>query len=150
MEKTPRTTRSPESPLARTEKANINFPVLASLKIEATNDDESIYLVSSDGLFKSEKISQIKPPSQPGRKGSALGKLSSSKTSITRINNYPENIEVVVDFVYDHLANSLCASYYRRSLCNCKVQTLHSPNEMMDLLLVEDDARIGFFTETNK
>ena len=90
----------PESPLAKTEKANINFPVLASMKIVGTNEDENIFLVSSDGLFKSEKINMIKPPARNGGK-SALGKLSSNKTSIKHINNYPENLEVVVDYVYE-------------------------------------------------
>ena len=140
----------PESPLARTEKANINFPVLASLKIEATNDDESIYLVSSDGLFKSEKISQIKPPSQSGRK-SALGKLSSSKTSITHINNYPENLEVVVDFVYE----SSSPTVYVPAITDARYVTVeyrHCILQMPDdgFTPRKDDARIGFFmTQVN-
>ena len=57
----------PESPLSKTEKANINFPILASMKIIAS-DEDSMFLVSSDDLFKSEKIIRIKPPTRPGSK----------------------------------------------------------------------------------
>ena len=52
----------PESPLARTEKANINFPVIASLKIEATNDDENIYLCLRTAYSKARKSAKLNHP----------------------------------------------------------------------------------------
>ena len=140
----------PESPLAKTEKANINFPVLASLKIVATNDDNTIFLISSDGLFKSEKINRIKPPSRPGSKP-ALGKLSSEKTRIKHINNYPENLEVVVDYVYE----STSPNVYVKAITDARYVTVgyrHCILQMPEdgFIPRKDDARIGFFmTQVN-
>ena len=107
---------NPESPLSKAEDANINSPILASLKILGEDSAGTTYLISGDALFLSEKISMIKPPSRSGRK-SALGMLSKEKTKITEFNNYPENLEVKVDYVYDNASpsvysNSLTASSY--------------------------------------
>lgn len=140
----------PESPLSKTEKANINFPVLASMKIEATNDSNSVYLVSSDALFKSEKINQIKPPSRQGGK-SALGKLSSEKTKITHINNYPENLEIVVDYVYE----SSSPTVYVAAITDARYVTVEYRHCILQMpedgfTPRKDDARIGFFmTQVN-
>ena len=135
----------PESPLAKTEKANINFPVLASLKIVASNDDNSLFLISSDGLFKSEKINRIKPQTRPGSKP-LLGKLSNEKTSITNINNYPENLEVVVDYVYE----SSSPSVYVEAITDARYVTVEYRHCILQMpkdgfTPRKDDARIGFF-----
>ena len=140
----------PKSPLAKTEKANINFPVLASLKIVASNDDNSLFLVSSDGLFKSEKINRIKPQTRTGSKP-ALGKLSNEKTSITHINNYPENLEVVVDYVYE----SSSPSVYVAAITDARYVTVEYRHCILQMpedgfTPRKDDARIGFFmTQVN-
>jgi hypothetical protein len=144
----------PESPLAKTEDANINTPILASLKIEAMdigNDStETLYLISSDELFLSEKVAMIKPPSRPGSK-SPLGKLSADKTKITDFNNYPENIEVVVDYVYDNPNPSkggTAVTDARYITVSYRHAILEMPSE--GFTPRRDDARIGFFmTEVN-
>ncbi len=141
---------NPESPLSRSEQANINTPILASLDIKATEGEDSIFLISGDALFLSEKISMIKPPSRPGSK-SALGKLSSSKTKITDFNNYPENLEVIVDFVYDNSNPSVRAS----ALTDARYITVGYRHALMQMpedgfTPRQDDARIGFFmTQVN-
>lgn len=133
----------PESPLSKVQDANINRPILASLKILAK--DSASYLVSADAIFLSEKISMIKPPARPGSK-SALGKLSKDKSKVTHINNYPENLEVVVDFVYDNpnpqvWAEALTDSRY------ITVAYRHAFLEMPDdgFTPRRDDQRIGYF-----
>ena len=144
----------PDSPLSRTEKANINTPILASLKIEASdlgNDStETLYLISSDELFLSEKVAMIKPPSRPGSK-SPLGKLSRDKTKITGLNNYPENIEVVVDYVYDNpnpSTGGTAVTDGRYITVSYRHAILEMPAE--GFTPRRDDARIGFFmTEVN-
>ncbi len=140
---------NPESPLSKTEKANINFPILASMKIIAS-DEDSTFLVSSDDLFKSEKINRIKPPTRPGSK-SALGKLSKDKTSITHINNYPENLEVVVDYVYE----SSNPTVYTTAITDARYVTVKYRHCILQMpedgfRPRKDDARIGFFmTQVN-
>jgi len=140
----------PESPLSLSENANINTPILASLDIKGTEGKDSIFLISGDALFLSEEISMIKPPSRPGSK-SALGKLSSSKTKITDFNNYPENLEVIVDYVYDNANPSVHAS----ALTDSRYITVGYRHALMQMpedgfTPRQDDARIGFFmTQVN-
>jgi hypothetical protein len=136
----------PESPLSKAEEANINSPILASLSIIGIDSAGTTYLISGDALFLSEKIAMIKPPSRSGQK-SALGKLSKDKTKITEFNNYPENLEVTVDYVYDNASPSVYASAltdsryisvsYRHALLQMPEESGFTPRK--------DDARIGFF-----
>ena len=133
----------PESPLAKAEDANINRPILASLKILAK--DSASYLVSADAIFLSEKMSMIKPPTRPGGK-SAFGKLSRDKSKITNINNYPENLEVVVNYVYD----SSNPQVWAEALTDSRYVTVgyrHAFLEMPEdgFTPRRDDQRIGFF-----
>ena len=73
------------------------------MKIEGQDSSKTVHLVSGDDLFLKEDFEMIKRPSRrPGE--SVLGKLSRDKTKIHRINNYPENTEVIVDYVYDNPA----------------------------------------------
>jgi hypothetical protein len=145
---------NPESPLTKTEHANINTPILASLKIAAKdlgNDTtEALYLISSDAIFLSEKVTMIKPPSRPGSK-SPLGKLSQDKTKITDFNNYPENLEVVVDYVYDNpnaTTGGTAITDARYITVSYRHAILEMPAE--GFTPRRDDARIGFFmTEVN-
>jgi hypothetical protein len=140
----------PESPLSRSEHANINTPILASLEIKATEGEDSIFLISGDDLFLSEKISMIKPPSRPGRK-SALGKLSDNKTKIKDFNIYPENLEVRVDYVYDNANPTVQAS----ALTDSRYITVGYRHALLQMpedgfTPRKDDARIGFFiTQVN-
>jgi hypothetical protein len=140
----------PESPLSRAEDANINSPILASLKIIAVDKSDSVFLVSADDLFKSEKINMVKPPTRHGGK-SALGKLSKEKTHITAFNNYPENLEVIVDYVYE----SSNPSVHATALTDSRYITVgyrHAILQMPDdgFSPRKDDSRIGFFmTQVN-
>lgn len=141
---------NPESPLSKSDNANINTPILASLKIEAkdeaTDSVTATYLVSGDLVFLSEKISMIKAPNHGSRK-SALGKLSKDKTKILEINNYPENLEIVVDYVFDNpnptgrssaFTDSRYISVsYRHALLQMPEEDGFTPRK--------DDARIGYF-----
>ena len=65
----------PDNALIKAADANLNTPILASVKIEA--EDSTGYVISADDLFLRENLQMVKPPSRPGRKP-ALGKLSST------------------------------------------------------------------------
>ena len=56
----------PENALSKAADANLNTPILASLKIEA--EDSTGVIVSADALFLKEELQMVKPPSRPGRK----------------------------------------------------------------------------------
>ena len=65
----------PENPLAKAKKANINNPIIASIEIEATSKNDSIYLIKTDELFKKEWLSQI-DFNDSEKDESKLGKLN--------------------------------------------------------------------------
>lgn len=88
----------PSSPLSRAAAANLNTPVLASMEIEAETTGQGC-LISGDELFLTEHMQLVKPPTE-GK--SVLGKLNDDKSKIVRIDNYPENTEIAVEYVYDN------------------------------------------------
>lgn len=130
--------------LSKAKNANINTPIIASEKIEAKND--SVYLISGDGLFLSEKFQMVKPPSSPNFP-SLLGGLSKSKTKVTSVNNYPENSEISVQYVYDNPSPRRGASSAVTDVRSISVKYRHSILAMPenDFQPRPDDPRIGFF-----
>ncbi len=89
--------------ISKSADANINKPILASLKIAAEEGDN--YLIKADELFLVENLSQIKPSPNPNAKpGStfSLGSLSKEKTKFSSLKNYPKNTDIIVEYVYDN------------------------------------------------
>ena len=134
-----------DSPLARAAGANINTPIIASLKIEGADSTKTVHVISGDALFLKEDFEMIKRPSRkPGE--SVLGKLSREKTKIHHINNYPENTEVIVDYVYDNPAPRSGGSALedaRAVTVRYQHSLLQMPND--GFIPRADDARLGFF-----
>ena len=87
----------------------------------------------------------IKRPSRrPGE--SVLGKLSRDKTKIHRINNYPENTEVIVDYVYDNPAPKTGGA----ALEDARFVTVRYQHSLLNMpedgfMPRPDDARVGYF-----
>ena len=80
-----------ENAISKSADANINKPILASLKIVAEDGDD--YLIKADELFLVESLSQIKPSPNPrATPGSSfsLGTLSKEKTKFASLRNYPK------------------------------------------------------------
>jgi hypothetical protein len=94
---------NPKSPLSRSAEANISHALLASEKIAASDEAKGEYLIDADELFLSEKLHQVKPAPMPGMPpGSfSLGSLAKSKTKYNQVRNYPENTDLVVQYVYE-------------------------------------------------
>ncbi|MCX6858450.1 MAG: DUF5117 domain-containing protein, partial [Verrucomicrobia bacterium] len=89
----------PQSPLARSAKANISHAVLASESIVASDDGG--VLVSAGNLFLKESLVMVKPSGADGSK-SVLGKLSDTKSKFLALNGYPDNTIVTVEYVYEN------------------------------------------------
>lgn len=135
----------PNTELSRAAEANINNPLLASEKIEATSKDKKKFLMDGDAIFLSEKFKLIKHPAAPGEK-SALGTLSKDKTRVTGINNYPENTEVSVSYVFDNAAPSIGGA----ALADARVITIEYQHSLLavpenNFKPRRDDARVGYF-----
>jgi hypothetical protein len=135
------------SELSKAANANINDPILASEKIEATSKDKKSMLIDGDAVFLSEKFQMIKFPSPPGFPPGVLGGLSSGKTKLDRINNYPQNTEVVVNYVYENSS----PMFYTEALAdprNITISYQHTILEMPknDFQPRADDPRVGYFS----
>ena len=93
------------SALSRAAGANISPAVIASLPVVARDSATGTMLVKADELFLSEQLSQIKaspnPNARPGTQF-MLGELSREKTKYLALRSYPENTDVIVEYVYDN------------------------------------------------
>lgn len=139
------------SPLSRASHANINEPILISEKIAATSKDKKTYLLDGNAIFLSEKFQMVKPPSNPKRP-SFLGGLSKSKSKVVKINNYPQNTDVIVDYVYDNKNPRRGGSSAATDPRSVTIKYQHSLLEMPDndFKPRRDDARMGYFmTQVN-
>ena len=134
----------PNNALSKAADANLNTPILASLKVEA--EDSSGVVISADALFLKEELQMVKPPTRPGRR-SALGKLSKTKSKVVHVVNYPENTEVSVDYVYDTSSPNVGGSQF----VDGRVVTVGYRHALLPMpedgfTPRADDPRIGFFT----
>ncbi|WP_306644000.1 zinc-dependent metalloprotease [Sanyastnella coralliicola] len=137
--------------LAKAAEANINTPIIASLSIEAMDEDSGVYIVSADKIFLSETFQMIKPPSSPAFP-SFLGGLSKGKTKILDINSYPANTDISVEYVYDNPAPRRGGSSAATDVRYVSIRYQHSLIEMPDndYQPRRDDPRIGYFmTQVN-
>ena len=133
----------PNHALSKAADANLNTPILASLKVEA--EDSSGVVISADALFLKEELQMVKPPTRPGRR-SALGKLSKTKSKVVDVVNYPENTEVSVDYVYDTSSPNVGGSQF----VDGRVVTVGYRHALLPMpedgfTPRADDPRIGFF-----
>ncbi|WP_262695543.1 zinc-dependent metalloprotease [Kordiimonas aquimaris] len=143
----------PDSNLAKAQDANISRSVMATSRIRGTNEEETTYLINVDGLFKGESFDQIKPsnnPRTPPGQSFSLGKLSSGKTRITDVHNYPENIAVSVDYVYSNPSPVNRGNWFDiTDARNITVGVQHTLVAMPenDYKPRFDDARVGYFID---
>ncbi|MFN0030593.1 MAG: zinc-dependent metalloprotease [Flavobacteriales bacterium] len=137
----------PANELSKASDANINDPILASEKIEAVSKDKKIYLIDGDAIFLSEKFQMIKWPSPPGFPPGPLGNMSASKTRIDAINNYPQNTELTVSYVYENGSPMM----WTDALADARNITIKYQHTLLEVPANNyraraDDPRIGYFT----
>lgn len=140
------------SALAKSADANISKGIMASLKIEAKDDEKGEYLIKSDPLFIKETFTQIKAPSRPGESPFAfkLGNLDADKTKIASIKNYEENTNITTHYTYSQESVLNGGSAAVTDGRNVTIQVAHSLIAMPDndYKIRYDDPRVGyFFTE---
>ena len=143
-----------ESPLSRASEANISDATLISAKIEAEDKENGMLLIDGNSIFLSENFNQVKPSPNPGqRPGSfSLGSLNREKTKYSEIRSYPENTDVVVEYVYESPYSMGSTSDAVTDNRFVSISFQHSFIEMPenDYRPRYDDPRVGFFmTETD-
>jgi len=141
---------NPDSALSRSANANISHAILAVEEIVAKDDDKGEYLISVDDLFLKENISQVKPSPDPDAEdeGFSLGKLSKKKSKITELRNYPENTDVIVEYVYEtgtpkHFAEGPEVTDSRFVSVTYQHSLIRMPEN--DFQPRFDDPRVGYF-----
>jgi len=89
-----------ESPIYKSVQANNFYPILYSSKIEAINPDSTAYLIEVSSLFTNE-VSAINGMPDRLRKAYKVKRLDKSRSYISSVNSYPENVEVKHLMTYD-------------------------------------------------
>lgn len=136
--------------LSKAAKANISDATLHSGAIVGQNKDKTEFLIKADELFLTEAMHPVKPrpvPGLPPGMGFSLGNLSKDKTKYGTIRNYPENLDIVSQYVYD---NPMPGNGGGADVTDARAITIsvqHSVIQMPknDFKPRKDDARVGYF-----
>jgi len=138
------------NPISRAKDANISEAVLASVKIEKEQDGEIALKVNK--LFLSEALHKVSPwarvNDKKAKKRFKLGKLNDKKSRILDKRAYDNNVDVVVDYVFNNSNPSVYGSKAVTDPRSVSVKLQHSFIELPkeDFTPRFDDARIGYFT----
>ena len=138
------------NPMSRAKDANISEAVLASLKIEKEHDGEIALKVNK--LFLSEALHKVSPwarvDDKNAKKRFKLGKLNDKKSRILDKRAYDNNVDIVVDYVFNNNNPSVYGSKAVSDPRSVSVKLQHSFIELpkADFTPRFDDARIGYFT----
>ena len=141
----------PNSPLANGGQANVSDAVLASADIAATSEDGATFLINANILFQTEALAQVTynlDPERAPHEQFNIGSLAQNKVKYTHVGNYPKNMNVRTDYVYE---NSKPFVYGSESVADARAITIsvqHSFIEMPnnDFVGRQDDQRVGIFS----
>lgn len=148
--KTPRYQFDENNPISRAKDANISEAVLASIKIEKAEKGEIAFKVNK--LFLSEALHKVSPwkrvDDKKAKKRFKLGKLNDKKSRILDKRAYDNNVDIVVDYVFNNSDPSVYGSKAVSDPRSVSVKLQHSFIELPkdDFTPRFDDARIGYFT----
>lgn len=137
----------PSKEISKSSDANISQAILASEDIVA--EEKGSLLISADKLFLNEQMHRVNQSSRSSKKGFSLGKLSKEKTRFERIRSYPENLDLVVEYVYDNPSPKGSGGEEVTDSRYVGILLQHSIMEVPDDEFVPrlEDYRIGYFTE---
>lgn len=133
--------------ISKSKSANISNSIVASEKILNKDVKKGEYLISANSLFLTEKLQSVKPTPRPGIRGFSLGRLSKVKTKFNKLKGYPENIDIVVDYVFDNptpLAGAAAVTDPRSVTITYQHSIIAMPEDGYTPRF--DDPRIGYFS----
>ena len=128
-------TFDPDNALARKPENNNISPLIMTAKIVAENKDKSVFIIDAGKMFKGNGFIQL-----GGKKN---GTLSKDKSSILRVQSYPDNVNIISEYIFDNAKAKTVAG------SSLTVTLQHSFLTMPDdgFAPRRDDPRIGFFTQ---
>jgi len=135
------------SALSRAADANMSTAVLASFPIKHEEDGRIIF--AADDLFLSEALHKVSPYSRPGAgpESFSIGSLNAAQSRVVSDRVYPENIDVVVNYVFNNPNPSNGGSDAIADARSTSVTLQHSFIQLPDndFQPRRDDARVGYF-----
>ncbi|GAW94609.1 MULTISPECIES: zinc-dependent metalloprotease [Colwellia] len=137
------------NPISRAKDANISEAVLASIKIEKVENGKIVLKV--DKLFLSEALHKVSPwarvDDKDAKKRFKLGKLNSKKSRILSKRAYDNNVDIVVDYVFNNPNPSVYGSKAVSDPRSVSIKLQHSFIELPknEFTPRYQDARIGYF-----
>ncbi len=141
----------PASPLSRAAEANLPPSILALADI-TDESEEGDLLVKVSPVFLSEAMHQITlpgdPQAEPGTEFS-LGELNADKTRLKEIRSYPDNVDLMVNYVYENPAPLVSGG---PGLTDDRVVVLVMQHSLVKLPDNDfqprfEDPRLGYFTD---
>ena len=142
-----------DNALKRAADANITRAPLALSKIVAESDgDNARYLIDFGAVAASNALHQVKPwispDAKPGQQFS-LGELSAEKTHVTKARNYPDNTDVLVEYVFN---NPQPKNFGDPSITDARSVAVTLQHSFValpenDFQSRDDDFRVGYFTD---
>lgn len=138
------------NPISKAKNANISNGVLFSKKISDTDHDKGEYLINADDIFLTEYLHRVKPSLPRGVPADAffsLGNLNKDKSKVLKIKSYPQNTDVLVEYVFENPYPNVGAGGEVADDRNVSIQIQHSLIEIPknDFKPRFDDQRVGYF-----
>ncbi len=137
------------NPLSKSKDANISNSLISSVKIKYFDKKKNAYLIDADGLFISELLTRIKLPTNPFQynRSFQLGRFDRGKSKIEKIKNYPKNLNVKTNYVYNNPNVGSSGSNAVEDSRYVSIKTFHTIVEMPDddYQIRLDDQRVGYF-----
>ena len=138
------------SPLSKSSETNITTAILASSPI--ISEENGLILIEADKIFMTESLHQITRGFVPGGKNKnpfRLGRLTKDRTKYKAIKNYPENTDIIVQYVYTNPTptnyGSDAGMTDARSV-NATLQHSFIKVPKNDYVPRYEDPRVGYFT----
>jgi hypothetical protein len=141
-----------DTAISRAADANISHAVAADIEIEAEDEAQGTILIDANSLFMAETFNPIAPlpnPDQPASESFRIGSLDSGRTKVREIRNYPENTDVIVEYVYKNEQPYVGGGTEVTDARFISLLVQHSLIEAPDTDFEPrfDDPRIGYFTD---
>ena len=137
------------NPLSKSKDANISNSLISSIKIKYFDKKKNAYLIDADGLFISELLTRIKLPTNPFQynRSFQLGRFDRGKSKIEKIKNYPKNLNVKTNYVYNNPNVGSSGTSAVEDSRYVSIKTFHTIVEMPDddYQIRLDDQRVGYF-----
>jgi len=142
----------PENALSRASDANITRAPLALAEIVAEDAETGALLINAGAVLSTEALHQITPSLPDGIPPGAIftwGGLNEDKTRIENVRSYPENADVIVEYVFDQSRPGNSGGSAVTDARSVAVKVQHSFVAMPEpgYQPRRDDFRVGYFGE---